>query len=202
MAGRMKRQKAKETTRPIGGGKLARTETVTVRLDPRLRYLAELAARKQRRTLSSFIEWSIEDALKRVSLGGLPGRRAGASIDDEANALWDIDEADRFIRLGFGYPELLTYDEQRIWKLLNDSFLLSPAYHPEHGLNWDVLEQRVLPVIGEYWRDVRMVALGPPSERRLWVERTRAKVASGKVFPPGDNAEKKRASKETSGDGG
>jgi hypothetical protein len=34
-----------------GGGKLSRSETVTVRLDPKLRYLAELAALKQRRTL-------------------------------------------------------------------------------------------------------------------------------------------------------
>ena len=42
-----------------GGGKLSRSETVTVRLDPRLRYLAELAARLHRRTLSSYVEWEI-----------------------------------------------------------------------------------------------------------------------------------------------
>ena len=39
--------------RKAGGGKLSRSETVTVRLDPKLRYLAELAARIHRRTLSS-----------------------------------------------------------------------------------------------------------------------------------------------------
>jgi hypothetical protein len=43
-----------------GGGKLSRSETVTVRLDPKLRYLAELAARLHRRTLSSYIEWAIK----------------------------------------------------------------------------------------------------------------------------------------------
>ena len=42
-----------------GGGKLSRSETVTVRLDPKLRYLAELAARLHRRTLSSYVEWAI-----------------------------------------------------------------------------------------------------------------------------------------------
>ena len=36
--------------RKSGGGKLSRSETVTVRLDPKLRYLAELAARIHRRT--------------------------------------------------------------------------------------------------------------------------------------------------------
>ena len=43
-----------ESKRKGGGGKLARSETVTVRLDPKLRYLAELAARIQRRSVSSF----------------------------------------------------------------------------------------------------------------------------------------------------
>ena len=47
---------AKERTAKGGGAKLSRSETVTVRLDPKLRYLAELGARSQRRTVSSFIE--------------------------------------------------------------------------------------------------------------------------------------------------
>jgi hypothetical protein len=44
-----------------------------VRLDPKLRYLAELAARKQRRTVSSFIEWTIEEALKNIYLHDYEG---------------------------------------------------------------------------------------------------------------------------------
>ena len=51
-----------------GGGKLNRSETVTIRLDPKLRYLTELAARKHRRTVSSFIEWAIESMLDKVVL--------------------------------------------------------------------------------------------------------------------------------------
>ena len=57
-----------------GGGKLARSEVVTVRLDPRLRYLANLVARKQRRTLSSFIEWAIEESLTRENAERLLNR--------------------------------------------------------------------------------------------------------------------------------
>ena len=41
-----------------------KSEVVTVRLDPKLKYVAELAARRQRRTLSSYIEWAIEDSLR------------------------------------------------------------------------------------------------------------------------------------------
>src|SRR4051794_21564371 len=51
-----------------GGAKLNRSETVTVRLDPKLNYLCELAARAQRRTKSSFIEWAVADSLRNVIL--------------------------------------------------------------------------------------------------------------------------------------
>lgn len=80
------------------GGKLSRTETVTVRLDPKLRYLAELASRSQRRTLSSFIEWVVS------------GR-----IDVEyphLKVLWDVDADTRFQLLCTNRPDLLSFEEQ------------------------------------------------------------------------------------------
>src|SRR5438445_7943906 len=87
------------------GSKLARSETVTVRLDPKLRYLAELAARKQRRTVSSFIEWAIEAALDQVFIREWPD--GGKTISGASEALWDVDEADRFAKLALSYPEML-----------------------------------------------------------------------------------------------
>src|SRR5688572_20503606 len=63
-----------------GGAKLNRSETVTVRLDPKLNYLCELAARAQRRTKSSFIEWAIADSLGSVSLPEVT--TIGDSYDD------------------------------------------------------------------------------------------------------------------------
>ena len=46
-----------------------RTKTIGFRLEPKLRFAAELAARKQRRSLSNFIEWAVEEAVKNVTLG-------------------------------------------------------------------------------------------------------------------------------------
>jgi predicted HicB family RNase H-like nuclease len=43
-----------------------RSEVVTVRLEPKLKYLAELAARKQRRSLSSYVEWAIKQSLSQA----------------------------------------------------------------------------------------------------------------------------------------
>lgn len=55
-----------------GGSKLSRSETVTVRLDPMTRYLAVLAGRNQRRTLSSYIEWAIQSAIAAEGTNILP----------------------------------------------------------------------------------------------------------------------------------
>ncbi len=98
-----------------GGGKLGRTETVTVRLDPRLRYLAELAARKHRRTLSSFIEWVVAESLARVDICILlPGRKSveTAPLSMLGPCLWDVDKAARLAKLAMCAPDLMTHAEQ------------------------------------------------------------------------------------------
>src|SRR4029079_1516887 len=93
-----------------GGGKLSRSETVTVRLDPKLNYLCELAARAQRRTKSSFIEWAIDYALGFVEVPN--PTPTGKTIALAANELWDVDESDRLAQLAFYAPVLMTHDEQ------------------------------------------------------------------------------------------
>lgn len=114
---------ADQETRKSGGGKLSRSETVTVRLDPKLRYLAELAARTQRRTLSSYIEWAIDDSLTRVLMYEGTGIDAfdARSIREESSRLWDVDEPDRFAKLALHCPSMLTHDEQVIWKLIREN---------------------------------------------------------------------------------
>jgi len=101
------------------GGKLSRSETVTVRLDPKLRYLAGLAARKQRRSLSSFIEWVIKESLNTVNIKS-NNLNNNKSIAEEASDLWDVNESARFTTLALNHPDLLTYEEQVLWKLIQE----------------------------------------------------------------------------------
>jgi len=49
----------------MGGGKLNRTVTVTVRLTPELTRLMEQAANQQGRTKSSYIEYVVKMAVKK-----------------------------------------------------------------------------------------------------------------------------------------
>lgn len=109
-----------------GGGKLARSETVTVRLTPKMRYVAELAARKHHRTLSSFIEWAVDEALHSVLLfeGIEDGKRTGDSFAAVGNTLWHPKESVRFLNLGFIYPDLLSYSDQLIWQVIHEYELI------------------------------------------------------------------------------
>jgi hypothetical protein len=107
----------RERPMTVGQGK-RRSETVSVRLDPKLRYLAELASRKQRRTVSSFVEWAVETCLDRVYLieGGYNSN--GTTLKDVVNDLWDVDPVERFVKLAFRYPDLLNHEEQVLWRFI------------------------------------------------------------------------------------
>ena len=120
---------AKKTEKK-GGGKLNRTQTVTIRLDPKLRYLTDLAARSQRRTTSGFIEWAIETALKEV---GVYSKLTSDSVplSDIKDSLWDVDEAYRFLKLAIEFPNLLNHHEQVLWHLLAQVIIPSVNHFDE-----------------------------------------------------------------------
>ena len=151
-----------------GGGKLSRSETVTVRLDPKLRYLAELAARLHRRTLSSYIEWSIKEALDSETLRHTEDGRD--TIGTEAEYLWDVDEADRFAKLALRYPNLLTHEEQVRWKLIRENgYLWKGSYANRRSeWTWSVDEDSfIYPRLREHWTTFCAVADGTSGQDQL-----------------------------------
>jgi len=101
---------------------VSRTEVFAFRMDPRMKYLSELAARKQRRSLANFIEWAVESALEKTMIG------EGDSLLLQAKKLWDLDPLDRLLRLSEHYPDLLTYEEQMMIRIIETHF-----YWPEEG---------------------------------------------------------------------
>jgi hypothetical protein len=173
-----------ETEKRKGGGKLSRSETVTVRLDPKLRYLAELAARRQRRTVSSYIEWAIEDSLRHFSLD----LNGSVVLADEAEALWDVDDADRFAQLALRHPDLLTHDEQVLWKLVRENGLLWRGNFAgvDREWTWSIDDESLLfDRLRQHWSTFCAVAEGSASAKQLptWAK-TRPKDAG----PPAPTA--------------
>ncbi len=173
-----------------GGGKLERSETVTVRLDPQLHYLAGLAARKHRRTLSSFIEWAVKNSFEDVEMYHGNGYNGDESVflkDVEAR-LWDVDPAERFARLAILYPDLLTHEEQERWKMLTDSQILSVAVRRQNDQriwNWSILEDVTFPVLRHHWDGLLAAHAGGTDAAREWVSEMQTKVTTGKIYKNG-----------------
>lgn len=167
-------------TRKGGGAKTTRSETVTVRLDPELRYLAEIASRTQRRTLSSYIEWAIQDSLSRVQLD----EQDNATVADMSRRLWDVDEADRFVKLAIHAPHLLNYDEQRLWKVIREyGFLWTGWWYPIGSMQewrWNVDEASInWQRLRDLWLSLNAVAAGDGHESELLPAWQRERSAPG-----------------------
>lgn len=155
------------------GGTLGRSETVTVRLDPKLNYLCELAARAHRRTKSSLIEAALVSALNTVAVDSRPSDQPVLSIAQLAEALWDVDEVNRFQRLAYHAQHLMTYEEQKIWSTL----LKSAHYWIGEWTQLDQLHLRydfeILPQnlrldrVRQDWELIKNIAAGRADEKKL-----------------------------------
>ena len=163
-----------------GGAKLSRSETVTVRLDPKLNYLCELAARAQRRTKSSFIEWAIADSLGSVALPEVTAYddSSDVTLKEKASELWRVDEADRVAALALIAPALLTHEEQLIWRLIRENGLLWRGhYDTQDEWSWNVSEEKLIQDrLRDHWEVFKAVALGglPKSKLPSWQKKKNA----------------------------
>ena len=145
------------------GSKLGRTETVSIRLDPRLNYLCELAARSQRRTKSSFIEATLAEQIQTMVIN----KWRGSDFDDpntfgeRADMLWHVRESQRLVSLGIIAPELLTFEEQHIWSLIEENGHFWRGRWSGNDWDFDVsLDSIVRERIDECWKDLVAVAMG------------------------------------------
>jgi hypothetical protein len=118
---------------PIGGGKLSRSEVVTVRLDPKTRYLAELAARRQRRTLSSYIGWVVAESLVQF----IEAEKTTNGEDEDIVGLWDVDDCDRLVKLALYDKSLLNYREQVLWKRIQEQAAPGDLDLSERKVEWE-----------------------------------------------------------------
>jgi hypothetical protein len=166
-----------------GAKKALRSETTSIRFDPKLKYLAELAARKQRRSLSSFIEFAVERTLGEVNFSEGSDNEAPTSIESVGDQLWDVDEPDRFVKLAFRYPEILTYAEQILWKLIREMpGLWAGKYDERNEWTWKTnKESLAFEAVREHWATLKKVARSEMERTKLpaWLRDKRKSAESG-----------------------
>lgn len=167
------------------GSKLGRTETVSIRLDPRLNYLCELAARSQRRTKSSFIESMLAEQIQTLVINKWrePGYGDPTTFGDAAETLWHVRESQRLVSLALIAPELMTFEEQHVWALVEENgYFWLGGWEKERWKFSTNLGSIIRDRVDEYWDDLLAVALGEKSVDVL----PRVTEKSGKPEPKRD----------------
>lgn len=92
--------------------KQPRKEVVSFRLEPKIKYLVDIAARVQRRSPTNYIEYILEESLKNIEID------KGKSVYDASIDLWSSSEIQRIFKLHTKYPMLLTFEEEQIMEIV------------------------------------------------------------------------------------
>lgn len=135
-----------------GGGRLVKTEAVQVRFDPILRMAADLAAGKERRTISSFTEMAIDRLVNVVQVARDDAGQALTAYQ-VANECWCEDARITLQVLATRYPDLLTIRERKIvqaWRYLE---AVGPDYGVHDRLTMDLLAMRCWDLFCRYGDD-------------------------------------------------
>lgn len=140
------------------GARTSRSDTVHVRLDPKVKYLAEQAALYQDRTLSSFVERAVRHALQdHAFVKGAEenyGHETPTGPKDRplwGEELWDVDEADRFVKKARLYVNRLSVEELNLWKTISEDDSLFTKESPG-------VRQPKLKAIRERWDKLKALA--------------------------------------------
>lgn len=88
---------------------------VTVALDEKTRFLIEIAARKERRTVSSLINEAVLSYLPTLSF--VEGNRP-TSLVEIVEEIWSPFAATRFVLQADRLPSTLTFTEQILWQMI------------------------------------------------------------------------------------
>lgn len=98
-------------------------EPLSIRIDPKVRYGLELLARSQRRSVTGVVEWSIAEAFRNQKTTRMAWENGGwhemtTSFDVLLSHVWSVNEVDRLIKLAFVSSDLLTFEEDRMSRVL------------------------------------------------------------------------------------
>ncbi|SDP40828.1 hypothetical protein SAMN04489798_5663 [Pseudomonas arsenicoxydans] len=108
-----------------------KTETLTLRLDPKIKFLIEMVARKKRQSITGVIESAIEEYAKGIKIDAyLWDDEEKKNVEQEVtllrlcNEIYSTDDSHRFGLLFYVAPQLMNHEEQR----LKETVYASPVF--------------------------------------------------------------------------
>ena len=148
-----------------------RSETITVRLDPTLRYAVELASARNGQTVSSLVQWAVSKAMADIKVGKIEDKE---SILEVASRLRPHDLQCRLVMLGLDYPELLTFKERVMFGVIE-----------QHSVFWrkssrpKTFDAYKLDNVREFWDALNMIGDGKWSIEAIEEEISQRRVERG-----------------------
>ena len=124
-----------------------------MRLDPKTKYLIDLLARDQKRTITGVIEWAIERAAEQQRFDQSDTDYDAPTFRDMIDILWSTDESMRLVALAFNKPSLLDYDEMRIWETIKASPDLWRIHNPAIMNTLELIHLNV-EMVQAYWESI------------------------------------------------
>ena len=121
-----------------------KTESITMRLSPKLKFGLELLARQRQQPVSAIATELFESAIReQLTWQGVVGIQQGGSPTSLVDQVWDPLEPDRLLKLAAAAPQLLSDEERLLHKVIEES----PRYSTEGG-------GPVPAVVREHWKDI------------------------------------------------
>ncbi|UVM34406.1 hypothetical protein [Pseudomonas sp. B21-019] len=116
-----------------------KTETLTLRLDPKVKLMIELISRIRRQSITGVVEAAIEEIAFDLDAPFVSGGEAHPmSLLSAVSEIWSTDESERFVQLCHYLPSLITYEEQRIWETIKASKFFVVADSRDMETYWEV----------------------------------------------------------------
>ena len=116
-----------------------KTETLTLRLDPKVKMMIELISRIRRQSITGVVEAAIEETAFDLDAPFFDrGEIHNHTLAVIFSEVWSSDESERFINMCYHFPTLLTYEEQRIWETIKASPVFRVSVTTTMPTFWEV----------------------------------------------------------------
>ena len=90
-----------------------KTESVTVRLDPKVRFALELLSRVEHRSVTGVVQAALEARFRGTKISG---ESYGETVQELVEGVYRTDEVERFVKMAERAPKLLDFEERRLWE--------------------------------------------------------------------------------------
>lgn len=136
-----------------------KTEALTLRLDPKVRFLIDLIARQKRQSITGVIESAIELYATNYSVKAelwdedlQEDSVKHQSLYKICNEVYSTDDSFRFMMLCWVCPQLLSYEEQRLSETIYASDLFWDEYPHSSAKKNDIDTD----LLREHWEELLM----------------------------------------------